>query len=145
MIILNTFKCILDDTFLTTQLFIISLNPSLLWYSLLFLHLFSGVLFWLCIIPVLPGQTMMIIVFQIMARPHTNCDRISDDDISPHHPPPPHVKKAMYTCILIWCPDKTIHNLSEIVNLYMQHYSGRGTVHNWKGVLHKFNSFIKIY
>ena len=30
------------------------------------------------IISVLPGQTMMIIVFQIMAKPHTNCNRISD-------------------------------------------------------------------
>ena len=30
------------------------------------------------IISVLPGQTMMIIVFQIMAKPHTNCNIISD-------------------------------------------------------------------
>ena len=30
------------------------------------------------IISVLPGQTMMIILFQIMAKPHTNCSRISD-------------------------------------------------------------------
>ena len=30
------------------------------------------------IISVLPGQTMMIIVFQIMTKPHTNCNRISD-------------------------------------------------------------------
>ena len=30
------------------------------------------------IISMSPGQTMMIIVFQIMAKPHTNCKRISD-------------------------------------------------------------------
>ena len=30
------------------------------------------------IISVLPGQTLMIIVFQIMAKPPTNCNRISD-------------------------------------------------------------------
>ena len=30
------------------------------------------------IISVSPGQTMMIIVFQIMAKPHTNCNRIYD-------------------------------------------------------------------
>ena len=30
------------------------------------------------IISVLPGQTLTIIVFQIMAKPHTNCNRISD-------------------------------------------------------------------
>ena len=30
------------------------------------------------IISVLPGQTIIIIVFQIMAEPHTNCNRISD-------------------------------------------------------------------
>ena len=28
-------------------------------------------------ISVLPGQTNMIIVFQIMAKPHTNCNKIS--------------------------------------------------------------------
>ena len=30
------------------------------------------------IISVLPGQTMMIITFQIMAKPQTNCNIISD-------------------------------------------------------------------
>ena len=38
-----------------------------------------------------------------------------------------------YVCILILCPDKwlnTIHNLPETLNLYMQHHSGSGTVHN---------------
>ena len=30
------------------------------------------------IISVLPGQTIMIIVFQIMAKPQTNCNSISD-------------------------------------------------------------------
>ena len=55
-----------------------------------------------------------------------------------------HVKKAMNGSMHVWYPDKwlnTIHNVSETVNLYMQHYSGSGTVHNWKGVHHKFKSF----